>query len=465
MKPQSLHAQEDRLLDFAYGELPNPEARLVEAHLQGCARCTQALDDIRGVRATMSQLSHEPAPDAGLESLLAYAHQAARRAAAGPEPKPSRWRRWLLPVMGVASVATLGIFSIQAMEPKLTSPNLSVAVQEKAQERAKAEYGAAEPAAPVAQALPTAAEPLPQAELLDKAPGEAEQPLGAGAAAKLERAPDWNNAGSGGALDPRVTRASEAKGKWDSSGLGTKERASGPSKRKMAPMKAAPADAFERDEAPRGAAEAREQEPLAKKAPERRETLRLDTPATDSLGVSDDEALEEAPAEAQAQVGNAPPASPAAVASAPMPSMATRAPRTATAKDAEDLDAYAAPMSLPPPPAKASASAMPKQVASPSPAELSRQAQDAYRADNRAREASLLRAALATGVSGSERLNLLNRLCDAELALGRRSDGLAACLQVVDEAPDSSAAQTARRRLARESVDLKAPEKSAVPAK
>ena len=70
MKPQNLHAHEDRLLDFVYGELPVPEAKLVEAHLQGCARCTQALDDIRGVRATMSQLSQEPAPDAGLESLL-----------------------------------------------------------------------------------------------------------------------------------------------------------------------------------------------------------------------------------------------------------------------------------------------------------------------------------------------------------------------------------------------------------
>ncbi|MFP2933239.1 anti-sigma factor family protein, partial [Pyxidicoccus sp. 3LG] len=75
MNPQNLHAHEDRLLDFAYGELPVSEARVVEAHLQGCARCTQALHDIRGVRVTMSQLSPmEPAPDAGLESLLAYAH-------------------------------------------------------------------------------------------------------------------------------------------------------------------------------------------------------------------------------------------------------------------------------------------------------------------------------------------------------------------------------------------------------
>jgi hypothetical protein len=456
MKPQSLHAQEDRLLDFAYGELPNPEARLVEDHLQGCVRCTQALADIRGVRSTMSQLSQEPAPDAGLESLLAYAHQAARRAAAGPEPKPSRWRRWLLPVLGVASVATLGIFSLQAMNPALTRPNLSAAVQEKAQERTRTESAPTGVAEPTAMALPAAPQAQqPQAELLDKAPGE-----GAFADAKPapERAPDWSNAGSGGALDPRVTRTSEAKGKWDRSAFGAKERPSAPSKKsKATAMKTAPADdVYERDDEPR--AEARKQEAPAQ-APAR-EGLSLGGAFASGPAAADEARLEE-----EVQAGNAAPsAAPATVAQAPMP--ATRAPRAppTSAKDAETLDADAyAPASPPPPPAKAAASAMPKPVASAS--ALSREAQEAYRAGNRAREASLLRAALAAGASGTERLGLLNRLCDAELALGRRSDGLAACLQVVDEAPDSSAAEAARRRLARESVDLQGPEKSAAPAR
>ncbi|MFP2902855.1 hypothetical protein [Corallococcus sp. 4LFB] len=40
------------------------------------------------MRTTMAQLSSEPAPDAGLESLLAYAQQSARRAAAGPSRSP-----------------------------------------------------------------------------------------------------------------------------------------------------------------------------------------------------------------------------------------------------------------------------------------------------------------------------------------------------------------------------------------
>ena len=47
MKPQTLHAHEDRLLDFAYGELPAPEARAVESHLEGCTRCTELLDGHR----------------------------------------------------------------------------------------------------------------------------------------------------------------------------------------------------------------------------------------------------------------------------------------------------------------------------------------------------------------------------------------------------------------------------------
>ncbi|MFP2960535.1 anti-sigma factor family protein [Myxococcus sp. 1LA] len=225
MKPQNAHAQEDRLLDFAYGELPVPEARIVEAHLQGCARCTQALDDIRGVRATMSQLAVEPAPDAGLESLMAYAQQAARRAAAGPEPKPSRWRRWLLPVVGLASVSTFGILTLQARSPELTQPDLSAA---KAAPQALKEERAAPVSSEEFAPAPTAAAPAPAAmperppkdDAWDGEPRrrevaapskksmEAEPPR----EAKL-RAENWSNAGSGGGLDMGMRGERESKGK------------------------------------------------------------------------------------------------------------------------------------------------------------------------------------------------------------------------------------------------------------
>jgi hypothetical protein len=93
-------------------------------------------------------------------------------------------------------------------------------------------------------------------------------------------------------------------------------------------------------------------------------------------------------------------------------------------------------------------------------AELSRQAQEAFNDGDRAREAGLLRSALAAGASRSERPDLLNRLCDAELALDRRAEGIAACNQVLSEAPGSSAAQAARRRLSHKAASPQAPTKS-----
>src|SRR6187401_2433141 len=96
----AIHQYEDKLLDFAYGELPVPEASAVESHLKSCARCTQALDQIRGVRTSMSALPQVPAPQSGLESLFAYAEQAAARNASLPRPGLPWWRRVIAPLAG-----------------------------------------------------------------------------------------------------------------------------------------------------------------------------------------------------------------------------------------------------------------------------------------------------------------------------------------------------------------------------
>ncbi|HVE83207.1 MAG TPA: zf-HC2 domain-containing protein, partial [Myxococcales bacterium] len=106
MNQQGAHRYEDRLLEFAYGELPAAEARSIEAHVKGCSRCTGALAEIQGVRHQMSQLAPEPVPDAGLDSLLAYAEQAARRAQVGPSPARGV-RRWIFGLVGGASLAAV----------------------------------------------------------------------------------------------------------------------------------------------------------------------------------------------------------------------------------------------------------------------------------------------------------------------------------------------------------------------
>ncbi len=195
MKPQNLHAHEDRLLDFAYGELPSTEARAVESHLEGCTRCSELLADIRGVRTTMAQLPMEPAPDAGLESLLAYAQQAARNAAAGPAPKPTWWRRWLVPVVGVAAVCTFGIISIQVSKSVDLRPELS-AKSESVRRDAPA-YEDLQAKAPREPSTPAAPEPVaqvaPSSPVANAAPEQMEKP-GASAAGAVAQGPSTRDA-------------------------------------------------------------------------------------------------------------------------------------------------------------------------------------------------------------------------------------------------------------------------------
>ncbi|WP_164018400.1 anti-sigma factor family protein [Pyxidicoccus trucidator] len=491
MNPQNLHAHEDRLLDFVYGELPVPEARAVEAHLQGCARCTQALDDIRGVRATMSQLSSESAPDAGLESLLAYAQQSARRAAAGPAPRPSRWRRWLLPVVGLASVSTFGILAIQQRNPDLTRPNLSMAAAEPELAR-KAE------SAPARQEpRPMAPAPALQGAPMQEAPAEVASALVAGDEAP-RRAEGWEKEGSGGGLDARLVRENESKAKRDFGS--SKERARSVSD-KAATMKPAPGKKmalFQKDldeEDALSAPEGRVADSQAPKLVPPRDSLRLGGTSPAYGGVADDgepAQAEEAEPEslaAQSQAGAlgyaaagpataAPPPPAPVVAAAPMPTAPSAGRGAASVQEAlaersdsnaeQDFstakrkkgEAVSAPTRAP--------TSRPQVAAAeprPSVAELSRRAREAFDDGDRAMEAGLLRSALAAGATGTERLGLLNRLCDAELFLGRQAAGVAACNQILTEAPGSSAAQAARRRLSREPTSLEAPAKSAAPGK
>lgn len=507
MNPQNLHAHEDRLLDFAYGELPTSEARVVEAHLQGCARCAQALHDIRGVRATMSQLSVEPAPDAGLESLLAYAHQAARRAAAGPEPRPSRWRRWLLPVVGLASVSTFGILTLHARSPELTRPDLSQAVVEEKKEAAPV---AAAPVAPP----PAAAKPpgeAPQGLSAKDAPAP-EADLGKGAGAQAQRDADWYRAGSGGGLDARIVREAPSQAKRDL-GRGGTERSRGGAVASVERKPAASAKPVPADSAEQGEALALMEKSEAPSSKKPKDSLRLggtapsmradaDDEAADGLTAPEEEAMPAAVAEGVTPAPAAPIAAPMVeeaapssrreqVASAPRPAQQAPAAaglgsvtesRASSGPSSVDLDSLSvsdkeasrkkAPKAGGASVAPAAPPATPQRVASrepgPSVAELSRRARAANLEGQRAQEASLLRSALNAGATGSERWELLSRLCDAELALGRQVAGVEACKQVLREAPDSSSvARSARSRLAREgaSVDEDGPAKAAQPAR
>jgi anti-sigma factor RsiW len=482
MKPQNLHAHEDRLLDFVYGELPPTEARAVESHVEGCARCSEMLAGIRGVRTTMAQLPMEPAPDAGLESLLAYAQQAARNAAAGPAPKPTWWRRWLMPAMGVAAVTVFGVISVQvnkALDLKEEVAAQSMATKDAEAPSAKAQL-AQVPASP-----PPPAEYAPEAEAAGIAPGadegaypQAATPPPSAPAAKLDRewakkeAPrakpstpgrkgsrsDWSNAGTGSAFGDNEELAKDSSVKNKKAKSSTYE-----SDRRDAMTQAGP---FSKPKSILVGSAPAEEPPAQAAMPE-------PSTADGRVAESEAEVQQQAPAQGSLRVGGsrsrgagAPPANKPAEDSSDdfdelFGATAKRAPSPAGAPSAPPPTASAAPMpsvSMAKSPAKKTApaardesNAEEKRVAVS--ADLLKQADAARSEGDRVREAQFLRQALAAGATGKVRLGLLNRLCDAEFAIGRRQAAFEACSLVLEEDPRSSAAQVARNRLRREGME------------
>ncbi|WNG27926.1 hypothetical protein F0U62_30905 [Cystobacter fuscus] len=398
MKTQNAHAHEDRLLDFAYDELPLTEAHAVEQHLQGCSRCAETLRGIRGVRRSMARLPQEAAPEAGLDSLLAYAQQSARRAAAGAEPAPRWWRRLMAPALSMAAVSVFGIVVLQVNRGVDLSPSLQSTAQDPV---LRAEVASAPaPAAPPAQPSRLAeAAPFASPQRTDK-PSYA-SPRDFSQVAKSKPAP----AARGRAAEGKVSAltgmgggsASKRKGSADSNvadqvgGEPSAESVQGMS----APMASAPApsmddDSFQKEEARRA--------PSAAPPP----------PA--------------APASQPARVASASPR--------PEPSKAG-----VDAEVGEEAEGVSA------------SSGRSAARASPSPAELVRQADLALRSGERSQEVVFLRAALAAGAQGTQALSVLSRLCDAEAALGRRRNAIEVCKRVMATAPGSSEARSALRVL------------------
>lgn len=472
MKPQGAHAHEDRLLDFAYGELPPSEARLVEQHVEGCSRCTEALDGIRGVRTTMSRLSMESAPDAGLESLLAYAQQSARRSAAGPEPAPRWWRRLLAPAMGVAALSVFGIVVVQVnREVDLSSaPALKQEASKEPSRRggdkAVAAEAPASPSVPAPTAAPAPAELSAETGKLHEQMDEkmrdelGNEPMATKSAPKPVRRAvqqsDWSNAGagSGGGFPAKkpVAYADEEASVREERGTRAPSKLKGSAFIGKSPSSVSTA----------GRAEPVEQEALA---------------AADVAGPAE----EPIPGESQAAQYAPPSAKQEIIGSASRPA-------TVASKDSMDdyaqqpaagrvQVANAAPPPPPPPaqyqpsaPAAAPGSfAQPEAVESkkadvarkpaaakeavrsaPSLAEILRQADVARRSGDREQEAAFLRAALTSGVQGAQRVEVFSRLCDAETALGNRRNAIEACKRVMMVAPGSSEARMAQRRLENE---------------
>lgn len=150
------------LLDYAYGELEGAPRKDVEAHVAGCERCRTALAEISGTRSLMSGLEPEPAPEAGLQSLLAYAEQAAKsRAQEAHAPRASRIWSWLVPTLGFASAAAVALLFVvkPGDSSRVLQPALPTAIAPVSMDRAPQPA----PPSPVVATAPMKAEP-PAAE-------------------------------------------------------------------------------------------------------------------------------------------------------------------------------------------------------------------------------------------------------------------------------------------------------------
>jgi hypothetical protein len=451
MKPQGSHAHEDRLLDFAYGELPPSEAQVMEQHVQGCSRCTEALDDIRGVRVTMSRLPLHSAPDSGMESLMAYAQQAARRSAAGPAPAARWWRRLLAPALGMAAVSVFGVVVLQVNREVDLSPALSK--KESSRERiARQEPTSAKDlsAQPVSAAAPSPAAPSPAAqqmhEELDERFRAAEQrPAPAKPQPKelrREEYADWSNAGAGSAggfpEKRSITQSVKTKRGTSSSGRTSLSVATSQPTAEPAPVEA-PADAEESLAA--GAAPVPGESQMAQYAPPSSPAQRIigstsSRAAPKKSVASYDDDAQPAPGRAEQPTAAPPPPPPLAQSQAPATAGASVRPEGLADKKEDAAQKVQ------------EKSAGPKGM--PSPTDLLRQADVANRSGDREQESMLLRAALSAGARGAQRVEALSGLCEAEFALGRERNALEFCKRVMAEAPGSSEARAAQRLLERE---------------
>ncbi|MBL8917440.1 MAG: zf-HC2 domain-containing protein [Myxococcaceae bacterium] len=139
-----VHQYEDKLLDYAYGELPANEAAAVDAHVRTCAKCSHALAQIKGVRSVFAPLPMTAAPEAGLESLLAYAEQHARRA---KKETQAPWRRWVFALASAAGLLVIGVVAVRASKEAPQSASDVIAANEKTARKAAEEVVAVAPSA------------------------------------------------------------------------------------------------------------------------------------------------------------------------------------------------------------------------------------------------------------------------------------------------------------------------------
>jgi anti-sigma factor RsiW len=500
-----VHQFEDKLLEFAYGELPLGEARAVEAHLATCPRCAQSVSEIRSVRSVMKQLPPDPAPDAGLESLLAYAEQQARRNAA---PARQTRLRWLWSLGSVAGLLTVGVVAFRAQEqfkPDLARTAVAMKAEAPAAPVVSVAPAPARPPEP-AEAEVAAADALPQPKAghleakrdgerfeqkearlqekqrvgpqVEEAPVDRTAPGGRlGLVNEDKKAPDSAQlqgalrkvAPSSGDLDALGTRG--ASGAGYGNGVATREDGPRPSESKkklQKPVsKSALADDFEQDFSNSGRTAQLNDGASVRQAAEGNAThgtFGLSTAAS-----TPPEAPRAMPTPAPAPVAAAPAAEPPPPPTKPVPVLQAPS-RADAANEAPKLSLGGSPSA--PRSGKKSAFAKDESLKydvsekeAESPADLNARGVAAASRGDHQGAVLAARAALNGGARGADRLTALSLLCDAYDALGQAGQAERWCTLVTTEFPNAAQAQqlASRRARAKSAVELDEAKPAAAP--
>ena len=461
MKPAA-HQYEDKLLELAYGELPESEATAVEAHVQGCARCRQSLAEIRSVRLSMGQLPQVDPPEAGLDSLLAYAEQAARRNAAGPAGAPSFWKRLMAPLAGVAALSLVAVVGWQTQKDGVAdlAPQ-TVAVKATATPSTEAPVVPAPQGGEGLAAAPAVAADSPERERARAADSKSldeqadrydvarQQP------SEVVAQQAYGATGLGEQRQQELGSALEAAGKLSNT-------------RRAAPSKPARKnDALAKEEAFGGLDKVARAERQKEAAPAAPELPRDDFSNAAQRGAKDQVAAAPPPASAEPAAAPAPsaPQKKGSLAMGPGFGLSTGTKGgagRATGADLGEAEAIGSIARAEPKPEAKSKSPSPgaagddfdrsmdgaggARAASREIAQSLSDARSARDSGNRQQEIALAQRALASGATGQQRAEALQRLCEAYDALGLEAQADPYCAALVREFPSSTGARAVAQR-------------------
>ena len=417
MNPAS-HHPEEKLLDYAYDELSAAESKTVEAHVRSCPQCADSLTSMKRVRQTMSQLPIVPAPSKGLDSLRAYAEQAAERARARAN-RSRGWMQWLVPVTGIAALSVVLVISTNVIRmghstgpsesgsPVVVEPHRALPPEPSDQAPSSGVVAASEPPRGETASQENAAfekrpnvnsEPLAK-RAISVPPAKAAEgkPSAQGVAASPAPAPAYD-------LSERRVAAEEAR---------NSDRKDQAKQWAIAPPKG------EHGNDATGRADGRD-------SAERMQSRTVGSVSGVLGGAVRQPALDDKQPVAKGMEGGV-------VGGAPGGVVGGIAEHEAVADEGHAAASARKSAALPAAPAAVSNS-------------LNVQAAEARKTGDREQEVELLRQALASGARGQDRAHLLGQLCDALDALKRHAEADSACNDLIREFPNSDEAKAAVQR-------------------